>query len=438
MPHVVIVGAGMGGMQACFEIRKELGDSVDITVVSNGNQFYFVPASPWLALGLRKKEDLSLNIEPLLHSKRILFVNSALDKVDPSVNKIFCSDGTEIEYDYLVLATGYKFGFDEIEGFEIDGKDWVGTIANFSNAEKLAEEAKSFFTNLEYGNVVVGIAPYSACFGSAYEFTLLLDNELRNKKIRENFDITFVTAEPFIGHFGVGGIGDISSMLKKRFENLNINWITNAKIEKISKNKVYVTEFDNKGNFKNKHILRAGYKMIMPPCRGIDVLHKVEGLTDARGFVIVDEYQRSPKYKNIFALGVCVSRDPCEKTSVPICCPKTDYMIEGMVKIVAQNIKALIAKRDACCTGVLSTIWLADFGEDGMIFIAMPQMPPRDISWAAEGKWVHFAKIAFEKYFMRNLKRGVNEPIFEKYILKMASVESLVEEDSGRDEVVSL
>ena len=53
---------------------------------------------------------------------------------------------------------------------------------------------------------------------------------------------------------------------------------------------------------------------------------------------------------------------------------------------------------------------------------ALPQIPPRNVNWFSQGKWVHLAKVAFEKYFISKMKKGSNEPIFEKYILKALGI----------------
>ena len=60
-----------------------------------------------------------------------------------------------------------------------------------------------------------------------------------------------------------------------------------------------------------------------------------------------------------------------------------------------------------------------------MVFIAQPQMPPRNVTWSATGRWAHWAKIAFEKYFLRKMRKGVTEPIFEKWALKLIGLARL-------------
>ncbi|MBP0575344.1 hypothetical protein J8J27_31980, partial [Mycobacterium tuberculosis] len=68
----------------------------------------------------------------------------------------------------------------------------------------------------------------------------------------------------------------------------------------------------------------------------------IEGLTNPRGFVLVDRRQRNPTYKNVFAVGVCVAIPPVGKTPVPVGVPKTGFMIESMVTATAHNIARLI------------------------------------------------------------------------------------------------
>ncbi len=57
----------------------------------------------------------------------------------------------------------------------------------------------------------------------------------------------------------------------------------------------------------------------------------------------------------------------------------------------------------------------------------MPHFPPRELEWFSKGKWVHMAKIAVEKYFLRKVMKGTTEPIYEKYLLKMLGLDSLRE-----------
>jgi sulfide:quinone oxidoreductase len=100
-------------------------------------------------------------------------------------------------------------------------------------------------------------------------------------------------------------------------------------------------------------------------------------------------------------------------------------MIESMVHAICENVAADIAGSAAEFRGTWNAICLADFGDTGAAFVALPQIPPRNVTWAREGKWVHLAKVAFEKYFLRKVQTGSITPIYEKYVLKTLGIEAL-------------
>ena len=176
--------------------------------------------------------------------------------------------------------------------------------------------------------------------------------------------------------------------------------MTNAKVEKFEGGKAHVLELNEDGSEKKRHELPFKYSMMLPAFRGIPAVRGIEGLVNPRGFVIVDKHQRNPKYPNIYGVGVCIAIPPYEPTPVPVGVPKTGYMIESMVTATAHNIRDAVAGKEPSHEATWNAICLADFGDTGVAFIAQPQNPPRNVNWSAQGKWVHLAKIAFEKYFM--------------------------------------
>ena len=68
-----------------------------------------------------------------------------------------------------------------------------------------------------------------------------------------------------------------------------------------------------------------------------------------------------------------------------------------------------------------------DLGDRGVAFVAIPQIPPRNVVWASAGKWVHAAKVMFEKYFMRKMRKGQFQSIYEKYVLRILGLKHLKE-----------
>ena len=413
MAHVVIMGAGIGGLPAAFEMREILRKEDRVTVVSNSTTFHFVPSNPWVAVNWRKRGDIELDLATILNRKNIDFTPAGVTRVHPDKSQLELGDGSTMDYDYLIIATGPKLAFDEIEG--LGPKGHTQSICHVDHAVE-AEKAWNEFVK-DPGHVVVGAVQGASCYGPAYEFAAIMDTDLRRRKIRDKVPMTYVTAEPYIGHLGLGGVGDSKGLLESAFRERHIKWICNAKTTKVEAGKMYVTEHNDDGTPKKEHVLDFKYSMMLPAFKGIDAVFGIEGLTNPRGFILIDQHQRNPKFKNIYSVGVCVAIPPVEATPVPTGAPKTGYMIVSMVTATAHNIRAELDGKEPYEKATWNAVCLADFGDTGVAFVALPQIPPRNVNWFSEGKWVHLAKIAFEKYFMRKMKKGTTEPVFEKMVM---------------------
>ncbi len=422
MAHIVIMGAGIGGMPAAYEMQEKIRSGDKVTVISNSENFHFTPSNPWVGVKWRTRKDIEFPVRTYLERKGINFISSGVKRVHPEKNQVELGDGQLVDYDYLVIATGPKLAFEEVEGLGPNG-GFTYSVCHVDHAMKSHDEWEHFVKNP--GPIVVGAVQGASCFGPAYEYALIMETDLRRRKIRNKVPMTFVTAEPYIGHLGLGGVGDSKGMLESEMRDKHIKWICNAKVTKVEAGKMYVTEVDEAGNEKKKHELPFAYSMMLPAFKGVDAVFGIEGLTQARGFIIVDEHQRNPKYKNIFAVGVCVAIPPVEATPVPVGTPKTGYMIESMVSATVHNIQAELNGKPADHKATWNAVCLADFGDTGIAFVAMPQIPPRNVNWFSEGKWVHLAKVAFEKYFIRKIKKGSSDPFYEKSLLKMMGIEKL-------------
>jgi len=421
MAHTIILGAGIGGMPAAYELRALLDSTHRITVVNSVDYFQFVPSNPWLAVGWRERETTTFPIRPYLEKKGIEFVAQPVQRIDAEGNALELADGSRLAYDYLIITTGPKLSFDEVPGAGPEGH--TQSICKVDHAERAWAEYQQFLQ--DPGPAVIGAMPGASCFGPAYEFAFIFNTDLKRRKLRHKVPITYVTSEPYVGHMGLGGVGDSKSMLESDFRNNDIKWITNAKVTKVEAGKMFVTEMDDMGQPKKEHELPFKFSMMLPAFKGVDAVAAVEGLCNPRGFVLIDEYQRSKKYRNIFSAGVCVAIPPVEVTPVPTGAPKTGYMIETMVTAIVHNIASEIAGQPATAKGTWNAICLADMGDTGAAFVAMPQIPPRNVNWFKKGKWVHLAKVGYEKYFMYKMKNGSSEPIYEKYVLKSLGIERL-------------
>jgi sulfide:quinone oxidoreductase len=421
MAHIVILGAGIGGMPAAYELRAALDRSHRITVVNALDHFQFVPSNPWLAVGWRERDAITFPLRAPLEKKGIQFVAQRVDRLDAAGNALHLQDGTRLDYDYLVITTGPKLAFDEVPG--AGPEHHTQSICTVDHAQQAHGAYERFLK--EPGPTIIGAMPGASCFGPAYEFAFIFNKDLQRRKLRHKVPITFVTSEPYIGHLGLGGVGDSKSMLESEFRNNDIKWITNAKVTRVEAGKMFVTEIDDQGAVKKEHELPFAYSMMLPAFKGVDAVAAVEGLCNPRGFVLVDDNQRSRKYRNIFAAGVCIAIPPVETTPVPTGAPKTGYMIETMVTAIVHNIADELAGKTATHKGSWNAICLADMGDTGAAFVALPQIPPRNVNWFRKGKWVHLAKVAYEKYFLFKMKTGSSEPVYEKHVLKLLGIERL-------------
>lgn len=421
MTKVVIMGAGIGGVSLAYEIKEELGPNDEVLVISDSPEFQFVPSNPWVAVEWRKRKDVVIELAPYLKKKNIGFSSVGVAKVMPEENKLELGDGSFVEYDYLAIATGPRLAFDEIPGLGPDG--YTKSICHVDHAMTAQDDWKQFVA--KPGPMVVGAAQGASCFGPAYEFAFIADSALRKLKTRDKVPMTYVTSEPYIGHMGLDGVGDSKGLLENEFRQRHIDWICNAKIVEVKEDVMIVSECDENGEEKTRHELPHSYSMILPAFTGVDAVREVEGLVNPRGFILIDEYNRNPTYQNIYAVGVCVAITPKKPTPVPTGVPKTGYMIESMVKAAVKNIHEATQGKDPSHEATWAAICLADMGDTGAAFVAIPQIPPRNVTWAKKGKWVHLAKVAFEKYHMRKVRTGSTDPVHEKYILKLMGIEKL-------------
>ncbi|MBX4994621.1 sulfide:quinone oxidoreductase [Rhizobium binae] len=430
MAHVVVLGAGLGGTIAAFQLRDQLGAEHEVSVVGKGETFSFVPSNPWVAVGWRDRSSVEVNLRPVFQSRHIGFHSQGAARLHPCERRIELTDGTSLSYDYLVIATGPELAFDEIEG---TGPTAVShSICRIDHALQTKAAVQKLISNP--GPVVVGAVQGASCFGPAYEFAFILEKALRDAKVRDRVPMAFVTSEPYIGHLGVDGVGDTKGLLESQLRQNHIKWLCNARVDKVAGGLVHVSEFAEDGVVKRTHELPSSFTMLLPAFRGVAAISGIAGLTNPRGFVLIDKHQRNPAFPEIFAVGVCVAIPPLATTVVPVGVPKTGFMIESMVTATVRNIKRLVNNEAPDAQATWNAVCLADFGDSGVAFVAQPQIPPRNVNWSASGAWVHAAKVGFEKYYLHKMRTGKAEPIYERLALQALGIEKLKEikiEDPG-------
>ncbi len=421
MAEIVIMGAGLAGAIMAYEMKDQMRPEDRLTVVTKDPVYHFVPSNPWVAVGWRTREAVQVDLSSTMARRGIVFKPVPVTRVTPDENKVELEDGTVLAYDFLIVATGPELAFDEIEGLGPEGH--TSSICHVDHALKAGLSFEEFCKNP--GPILTGAVQGASCFGPAYEYTFILDTELRRRKIRDRVPMTFITSEPYVGHLGLDGVGDTKGLLESQLREHHIKWMVSSRIKKVESGKATVEEIAEDGTIRATHEMPFGFSMFLPAFRGVKPLRGIEGLVNPRGFVLVDKHQQNPTFKNVFAVGVCVAIPPMGPTPVPCGVPKTGFMIESMVSATAMNIGAILRGKAPSYQATLNAVCLADFGDSGIAFVAQPQIPPRNVNWSSQGKWVHAAKIGFEKYFIHKMRKGESEPFYEQAALKMLGIGKL-------------
>jgi sulfide:quinone oxidoreductase len=422
--HVVILGGSFAGLTAAYELKRELGDRVQVTVIDRNDQFVFIPSLIWVPFGWRTPEQISFPLKKAVERKGAEFRQAIARKINPENQTVEVSptgDPNQIEtigYDYLLIATGPHVQFDVVPGLGPHGGHTV-SICNAEHAMQAKEAWEKFLK--DPGPVIVGATQGSACYGAAYEFVFNLEYALRKAKMRDQVKVIYVTSEPFPGHFGIGGLKHAQGMTEWFFRHVKIDWVLNAVMEKVTPGEVHfragqlhhATDEKKVDDLAGKS-LPFKYAMVIPPFLGVEVV-RAAGLGNERGFVVTDDYFRHPKYPNIFAAGVAVAVTPPAPCEAGCSVPKTGYISEVMAHTAAKNIAAAIEGRpltlkpqadiDAKC--------ILDAGNQGIIMYTDRVYAPKRRKWQTliPGPWAHWAKLAFEKYFLWKMRTGrVNWP----------------------------
>lgn len=392
MARIAVLGGSFGGLTAAFELKRLLGKKADVTVVSDDDKFVFVPSLPWLAMGWRQAAEITLTLKPILERKGIAFVHGKVKGVDADASKVLMETG-ELPYDYLVISTGPHLAFEEVPGLGPE-KGHTECIFTLDQAERANRAWERFLANP--GAIVTGSVQGVSCFGPPYEYAFEVDAELRRRKMRHKVPMTFVTSEPYIGHFGIGGLRNSKRMMEDEFAKRDIKIIANVAVEEFTP-----------GEMKLKDGTKVPFALSMfaPAMKGVPA---VSHLGNPRGFIPVDGRYRHTKYKNIFTVGVAVAIAPPEPTPVPTGVPKTGFMTVRMAKTAAATIAADISGSAQPQETPIDVLCLMDMGDTAAYMKAAPVLPPRQESVFKEGKWFKWGKVAFERYFLYKVRNGLS------------------------------
>ena len=397
MGNSIIVGGGYAGLAAALELRSRLPASESVTLVSLSEEFVFYPSLIWVVQGERELADISFAIRPVLEGAGVRFIRARLVRIDPEARSITLDDGQETPFEKLLIATGGEWDWGSTPGLQ--PKPHGHTVSMLS--PRAAREARSVWQALlvDPGPVIIGLDLNASLYGAAYEFALNLDLALRKAGVREEAQITFITPESYLGHFGHDGLGNSRQIIEGAFARQDITYITEAQIRHIEEETVVL------GNMHAR--LPSRFTMIVPPYRGIGPVREVAGLGDERGLIPVDATYRSRQYPHIFAAGAAIQLKPKMTTLLPcgVFIPGTASAEMG--RVAAINMAADLGYGEPVekPATAMKSFYVLDSAGHGLFMSLGPQ------AWLnaqlnVPGPWGHWAKVIAEKYQMWQLQTG--------------------------------
>jgi hypothetical protein len=204
------------------------------------------------------------------------------------------------------------------------------------------------------GAVVIGATQGASCFGAAYEFLFNTSHQLRKAKLHDKVSLTFITAEPFVGHFGIGGLPGGEKLLNMFLKKEGITARTGVAFEEVTGDRIKLTDGT---------AVPFRYAMVVPPFAGQEVVRATPGLSVCR------RHRRA----GAGALAdIGADRDPQDRLP---------HRVDG--KVAARNIAAAIKGEPPVKHkdfAEMAAVCMMDAGSNGVMILAdhmLPRARPR-------------------------------------------------------------
>ncbi|MTW20753.1 NAD(P)/FAD-dependent oxidoreductase [Allochromatium palmeri] len=419
MARIVILGAGISGHTTARYLGKWVGKQHQITVVSPNAKWNWIPSNIWVGVGQMTERQVTFDLDRIYKKIRVDFRQARALSINPEggaghespfvsieyTDAARAGQSDEIEYDYLVNATGPKLNFDATPGLGPE-KGYTMSVCTPSHALEANEQLQKCVQEMKAGarkTFVIGTGHgMCTCQGAAFEYIYNVDHVLREAGVRHLARVVWISNEYELGDFGMGGVhitrGGYVTNGKVFGESLMVErgmeWITRAAVTRVEPGKIHYEQLDG-----SQHELEFDFSMLIPPFSGVGLkaydksgADITEQLFAPNGFMKVDaDYNpkpfeewskadwpktyQTPNYKNIFAIGIAfapphpiskVMKSPSGMQISPTP-PRTGMPSATIGKAVAENIRDLL-------NGATELTHTASMGEMGAACVASTGM----------------------------------------------------------------
>ncbi len=326
MKRIVILGAGTAGTIMANRLAKRYwhdvdAPPVDITVVDQDDEHVYQPGLLFIPFGGYRPDQIVKSRRRFL-PKRVHYVLSAIDRVVAEENRVYLENGSVLDYDVLVIATGSRVVPEETEG--LTGPGWRERVFDFytpDGAAALAQKLESW----PGGRLVIDIVEMPIkCPVAPLEFAFLADAFFTKKGIRDKVDLVYVT--PLDGAFTKPVA---SQALSHLLADRKIRLVTEFSAGRVDGAAGELVSWDER-------VEPFDLLVTVPLHMGAEFVQRSPGLGDDMGFVLTDPATLQAKVKpNVFALG--------DATNVPA--SKAGSVAHFQAEILTENIVAYVAGR---------------------------------------------------------------------------------------------
>ncbi len=287
--RIVILGAGTAGTLTANRLRKLHGDAAEIVVVDRDDRHLYQPGLLFVPFGLTEPEAIVRSRREQLHDG-IDFRLAGVDRVEMDASAVHLGDGSTLDYDVLVVASGASLLFDETEG--LTGPGWGEKAHAFYSLED-AVALRDALASFDRGRLVVNLVDMPIkCPVAPLEFCFLADWFLRERGVRSEVEITYVT--PLDAAFTKPVAAEhLAGMLEQRGITLEAEFATG----RVDGETGRLVSWDERE-------LPFDLLVAIPLHGGAEFVARSQGLGDELGFVPTEPHTLQSKVApNVFAIG---------------------------------------------------------------------------------------------------------------------------------------